>query len=87
MNRRKIDAVCGIVLLIAATVVVVLRDRRQSALPPEVSVAQTPAEVRVKAVEWKTEPVESIDIDAAKFWSKKQMRTSAAFGTLSPETR
>ena len=42
--------VCGTALLIVAAVVVALRER-QAEPPPEVPVAQTPAEVRVKAVE------------------------------------
>ena len=41
--------VTGTVLLIAAAVVVALRERRPAPLP-DVPVAQTPAEVRVKAV-------------------------------------
>ena len=51
MNR--IVAFCEIVLLIAAVfaVVVASRNRRQPLPPPDVPVAQTPAEVRVKAVE------------------------------------
>ena len=52
MIRLKIVVVCGAALLIAAAVAVVVaaRNRQQSA-PPDVPVAQTPAEVRVKAVE------------------------------------
>ena len=50
MTKRKIGAVCGTALLIAAAVVVTLRER-QSVPLPEVPVAQTPADVRVKAVE------------------------------------
>jgi hypothetical protein len=58
MNRRKIVTVCGAALLIAAAVgVAALRNRRQPASPPDVPVAQTPAEVRVKAVERKSEIV------------------------------
>ena len=58
MNRLKIVTACGTALLIAAAVVmVVLRNRRQSAPPPEVPVAQTLAEVRVKAVERKSATV------------------------------
>ena len=59
MNRRKIGAVCGTALLIAAAVAVVVgsRNRQQPAPPPDVPVAQTPAEVRVKAVERKAGPV------------------------------
>ncbi len=53
MKERKIAIVCGTVLLIAAAVAVVVAslNRRQPALPPDVPVAETPAEVRVKAVE------------------------------------
>ena len=59
MNRPKIVTVCGAALLLAAAVVVVtaLRNRQQSAPPPDVPVAALPAEVRVKAVEQKAEPV------------------------------
>jgi len=49
MNRRIIAIACGAALLIAAAVVVALHER-QSVPLPEVPVAQTPAEVRVKAV-------------------------------------
>ena len=57
MNRRGIVIVCGTALLIAVAVVVALRER-QPVSKPEAPVAQTPAEVRVKAVERKSEPVE-----------------------------
>ena len=52
-NRRGVLFVCMTALLLAATVAVVVasRNRQQPAPPPEVPVAQTPAEVRVKAVE------------------------------------
>ena len=58
---------CGASLLIAAVVAVVVasRNRHQPAPPPEVPVAQAPAEVRVKAVERKTEPVEQGEVAAA----------------------
>ena len=59
MNRRIIAIACGAALLIAAAVVVALHER-QSVPLPEVSVAQTPVEVRVKAVERKVEPMERI---------------------------
>jgi len=55
----------GIALLIAAAVVVALRERRQPLPSPEVPVAQTPADVRVKAVERKTGPVEQGEVAAA----------------------
>ena len=51
MTKWKIVAICGTVLLIAAAVVVALRERLQPAPPPDVPVAQTSAEVCVKAVE------------------------------------
>lgn len=51
MKKRLIVIVFGTALLLAAAVVVALRERLQPVPPPEVSVAQTPAEVRVKAVE------------------------------------
>ena len=57
MNRRKILTVCGIALLIVAATVVALRNRRHPASPPDVPVAASPAEVRVKAVERKPEPL------------------------------
>ena len=56
MSRRMLVIVCGTVLLIAAAVVVALRER-QSVPLSEVPEAQAPAEVRVKAVERKTGPV------------------------------
>ena len=49
--------VCGAALLIAAAVVVASRNRRQPALPSEVPAAVLVAEVRVKAVGRKAEPV------------------------------
>ena len=65
MNR--IVAFCEIVLLIAAVfaVVVASRNRSQPLPPPDVPVAQTPAEVRVKAVERKAEPVSEGELAAA----------------------
>ena len=50
MTKRLIVIVCGTVLLIAVAVVVALR-KRQPMSKPEAPVAQTPAEVRIKAVE------------------------------------
>ena len=87
MTKRNIGAVCGIVLLIAAAVVVALRSRRQSALPPDVPVAASPAEVRVKAVERNVETLDFSNAEAAKFLSRGPRRTSTEFGILSPETR
>jgi hypothetical protein len=57
MTKWKIVAICGTVLLIAAAVVVALRERLQPVPLPEVPAAQTSAEVCVKAVERKAEPV------------------------------
>ncbi len=67
MNIRKIVIVCGVALLIAAAVGVVVasRCRRPPAQPPAVPVDMSPAEGRVKAVERKAEPVEQGDVAAA----------------------
>ena len=51
MTKRLIAIICGMALLIAAVVVVALRERWQPVPPPDVPVAALPAEVRVKAVE------------------------------------
>ena len=56
---------CGAALLLAAAVVVALRERRQPLPSPEVPVAQTPADVRVKAVERKVETVSGGEVAAA----------------------
>ena len=55
------------ILLIAAAVAVVVASRnwQQPAPPPEVSVAQAPAEVRVKAVERKAETVKRENVTAS----------------------
>ena len=58
-------AVCGSVLLVAVAVVVALRNCQQPPTPPDVPVAQTPTEVRVKAVERKTGPVAEVELAAA----------------------
>ena len=69
MTRRLIVIVCGAALLIAAVVVVIvaLRNRHQPAPPPDVPVAVSPAEVCVKAVERKPEPLghEVVDTSSA----------------------
>ncbi len=65
MAKRKIGAVCGTALLIAAAVVVALRERRQPLPSPEAPVAASPAEVRVKAVERKDESVAQGEVAAA----------------------
>ena len=59
---------------------------RQQAPLPDVPVAQTPAEVRVKAVERKTETLDPCNVEAAKFLSRGPRRTSTEFGILLPET-
>ena len=64
MKKRLIVIVFGTVLLIAVAVVVALRER-QPVSKPEASVAQTPAEVRVKAVERKAEPMDNGEVAAA----------------------
>jgi hypothetical protein len=85
MTKRLIVIVCGTALLIAAAVVVALRER-QSVPLPDVPVAQTPAEVRVKAVERNVETLDFSNAEAAKFLSREPRRTSTEFGILSPET-
>ena len=65
MTKWKIVAICGTVLLIAAAVVVALYARRRPAPPPDASAAQTPALVRVKAVERKAETVERENVTAS----------------------
>ena len=67
MNRLKILTVCGSALLIAAAaaVVVALRNRQQPAPPPDAPVAQTSAEVRVKAVERKAKPSDHEVVEAS----------------------
>lgn len=64
MKKRLIVIVFGTVLLIAVAVVVALRER-QPVSKPEAPVAQTPAEVRVKAVERKPETVERENVTAS----------------------
>lgn len=58
---------CGAALLLAAAVAVVVasRNRQQPAPLPDVPAEQTPAVVRVKAVERKTGPVEQGEVAAA----------------------
>ena len=85
MPKRMIGAVFGTALLIAAAVVVALRERQPAPLP-EAPVAQTPAEVRVKAVERKGETLDFSNAEAAKFLSRGPRRSSTEFGILSPET-
>ena len=86
MPKRMIGAACGTALLIAAAVVVALRDRRREVSLPDVPVAASPAEVRVKAVERKGETLDLSNAEAAKFLSRGPRRTSTEFGILLPET-
>ena len=67
MTKRVIVIVCGAALLIAAVVVVVVasRDHRQPLPPPEVPLAASPTEVRIKAVERKPEPSDHEVIEAS----------------------
>ena len=59
--------VCGIALLITAVfaVVVASRNRSQPLPSPDVPVAASPAEVRVKAVERKPEPMDHEVVEAS----------------------
>ena len=67
MKFRITVIACGTALLIAAAVgaVVASRNRRQPLPPPDVPVAASPAEVRVKAVERKPEPSDHEVIEAS----------------------
>jgi len=67
MIKRKIGAVCGSALLVVAVVAVVVasRNRRQPLPSPDVPVAASPAEVRVKAVERKPEPSDHEVVEAS----------------------
>ena len=86
MPKRMIGAACGSALLIAAAVVVAMRERRQPLPLPDVPVAASPAEVRVKAVERNVETLDFSNAEAAKFLSRGPRRTSTEFGILLPET-
>ena len=60
---------------------------RQQAPLPDVPVAQTPAEVRIKAVERNVETLDFSNAEAAlKFLKLAPRHTSTEFGILSPET-
>ena len=67
MKIQVIVIVCGSALLLAAAVAVVVasRNRHQPAPPPDVPVAALPAEVRVKAVERKPEPMDHEVVEAS----------------------
>ena len=85
MIIRLTVIVCVTAMLIAAAVVVALREQ-QSVPLPDVPVAQTSAEVRVKAVERNVETLDFSNAEAAKFLSRGPRRTSTEFGILLPET-
>ena len=67
MKIQVIVIVCGSALLLSAVVAVVVasRNRQQPAPPPNVPVAASPAEVRVKAVERKPEPMNHEVVEAS----------------------
>ena len=67
MEIRAVVIIGGIALLLAAVVDVVVasRNRCQPLPPPDVPVAASPAEVRVKAVERKSEPLDHEVVDAS----------------------
>ena len=67
MKFRITVIACGTALLIAAAVAVVVasRNRHQPAPPPDVPVAVSPAEVRVKAVERRPEPMDHEVVEAS----------------------
>ena len=67
MTRRLIVIVCGAALLIAAAlgVVVASRNRSQPLPPPDVPVAASPTEERIKAVERKPEPSDHEVVEAS----------------------
>ena len=79
---RSISIVFGTALLIAVAVVVVMRERRQTVPPPDVPVAASTAEVRVKAVERNVETLDFSNAEAAKFLSRGPRRSSTEFGIL-----
>ena len=82
MPKRMIGAACGAALLIAVAVVVALRERRPAPLP-DVPVAQTPAAVRVKAVERKGETLDSRNVEAALAMLAHSLLTSVRkYGTI-----
>ena len=82
MTKRLIAIICGMALLIAAAVVVALREQ-QSVPLPDVPVAQTPAAVRVKAVERKGETLDSRNVEAALAMLAHRLLTSVRkYGTI-----
>jgi hypothetical protein len=67
MKMLVVVIIGGMALLIAAVVAVVVasRNRQQPAPPPNVPVVASPAEVRVKAVECKPEPMDHEVVEAS----------------------
>ena len=87
MIKRKIAIVCGVMLLVAALAdIVASRNHRQLLPSLGVPVAQTPAEVRVKAVERNVETLDFSNAETAKFSNKRPRRISMEFGILLLET-
>ena len=66
-TMQRIVTVCGTALLIVAVSVVALREQRQPAFSPNVTVSSRSAEVRIKAVERKPELLdhEVVDVSSA----------------------
>ena len=83
-TKRLIAIACVTALLVSAAVAVALRERQQQ-MPLDVPVAQTPAKVRVKAVERKVETLDSSNVEVAKLLKCVPRRTSTEFGILFPE--
>ena len=68
MLKRMIVIACvGMLFLLTAVAVTLFLCERQPVPPPDVPVAQTPAEVRVKAVERNVETLDLSNAEAAKF--------------------
>ena len=86
MKLGLIVKICGTALLIVVAVVVVALRERQSVPLPEAPMAQTPAEVRVKAVVRMGETLDLSNVETAKFSNKRPRRAAPEFGILSPET-
>ena len=81
MIKRMIVIFSGSVLLIAAAVAVVVASLNRQLVPlPEAPMAQTPAGVRVKAVERNVETLDFSTAETAKFLSRGPRRTSTEFG-------
>ena len=57
MTKFRLGIACVAAIVVVAVVVVSSSNRSKSGIMPEVLVVQTPAEVRIKSVERKAEPV------------------------------